>query len=180
MKAVIAFLALLSAFLARPLRAQVPDWSQGPSVAAMAFRFDCRPGGSDPCVKALGAGAGYTLRWNSPARSRDGQLAYVSLDLTALADFSSMPASGALSVAAGPSFFNGLVGVQAGYKLFELVDGAPTEGLFALAGGRRNAFFLLSLSINFAFGQLPHTAQYGAVLVPPAADPPNYYRPLGR
>lgn len=80
-----------------------------------------------------------------------------------------------MSLAVGPSFYNGLVGCQVGYKLFEIVDGAPTEGLFALEGGRRNLFFLISLSINFAIGELPRAAVPIGVQPAPAHLPPNYF-----
>jgi len=157
-------------------RAEVPDWSTGPSLAFARFGFDSKPGSSDPSLNVLRAGAGWTLRRNLSMRSPDGQVAYLSLDGTLLADLGTLPTSGGMSVAVGPSFYNGLFGVQVGYKLFSVVDGAPTEGLFTLDGGKRNLFFLLSISINLATGMPQLTPSTAAGAAPaPTHLPPNYF-----
>jgi len=171
LKKILLTLSLL--FTALPARADVPTWSTGPSVTFIRSGFDCGPSDA-ACLTMLRAGAGWTLRYNTGIRSPDGQTAYVSIDGTLFADLSTLPTSGGMSIAAGPSFYNGLIGLEAGYKLFEVIDGASTEGLFTLDGGRRNLFFLVSLSVNLLLSPkltLPSGAQ-------PAPLPPNYFRPF--
>jgi len=150
--------------------AQVPDWSHGPTVAFGRFGFDCAPT-NDACFTMLKAGAGWTLRRNF-AFSPNRQLAYASFDMTALADLSTLPSSGALSIAAGPSFWNGLVGIEAGVKLFEVGDGIPTAGIMAGEFGRRSWFSLISLNIGqFILGELPKSGGAKAGL----SKPFNYW-----
>ena len=175
MRRLIAALALLASCL-QPAFADVPTWSTGPSVAFARFGFDGKPGSSDPSLTVLHGGAGWTLRYNTSIRSKDGQTAYVSIDGTALADLATLPTSGGLSLSAGPSFLNGLFGVQTGVKLFEVADGQPTEGLFTLTGGRREVFFLLALSVNFVLS-MPAEEHVGMTAQPPAQLPANYFRP---
>lgn len=151
----------------------LPDWSMGPSASFARFGFDGKDGSSDPTLSMLNGGVGWTWRWNTPARSKDGSLAYVSLDLTALADLSTLPSSGGLSFAAGPSFLNGLLGLEAGVKLFKVYDGTPTEGLFTLAGGRRNVFFLLEFSVNVLFDRV--SPPLGGLAAPPVERRPFNY-----
>jgi hypothetical protein len=84
--------------------------------------------------------------------SSDGRVAYMSWDVTGLAQLTTLPVAGGLSVATGPSFDNGLIGIQVGAKVFELSQHGPVECLLALSGGRRNLFFLVSLSTNLRVG----------------------------
>jgi hypothetical protein len=136
-------------------RAGVPLISTGPSVSFGRFGFERdqnNPSVDKPAFRVLAAGAGWTLRIN-PRKlvSADGRIAYLSWDASAFAQLTTLPIAGGLAVATGPSFYNGLFGVQVGYKLFELSEDHPAEGAFALTGGRRNVFFLVSLSTNLLF-----------------------------
>jgi hypothetical protein len=171
-----ALLVLASTAVAR---AQVPLVSTGPSVSfgRLGFQRDLNhPGVDKPGFNVLAAGAGWTLRINPPKLvSADGRVAYMSWDVTGLAQLTTLPVAGGLSVATGPSFYNGLVGIQAGAKLFELTQDGPTEGLLALTGGRRNLFFLVSLSTNLQFGQGRPPASAKSAAISERA-PPNYIR----
>jgi hypothetical protein len=181
------FHALLTFFLAIPgeALADVPIFSTGPSVSFFRFGFKLNDpsnasSGDKAGVDVLAAGVGWSVRWNpSKLVSKDGQVSYMSLDGTIFGNLGALPTSGGMSIAAGPSFYNGLVGLEVGYKLFELTDAPnrPMEGLFAGGyGGRRNVFVLVNMSVNLLFqGSNPtlHAAKKGA-----SANeiPPNYWR----
>jgi hypothetical protein len=159
-------------------RAQVPLLSTGPSVSFGRLGFErdlTNPRVDKPNFRFLTAGAGWTLRINPPKLvSADGRIAYMSWDATALVQLTTLPVAGGLSVATGPSFYNGLVGLQVGAKLFEFSQDGPAEGLLALAGGRRNLFFLVSLSTNLLFDRNNSTAKEAKTAMNTAR--PNYMR----
>lgn len=165
-------------------RADVPTISTGPSVSFFRFGFKLNDptnakSGDKAGVDVLAVGAGWSLHYNPTVfQSADHQIAYASLTGTVLGQFDTLPISGGLAVAAGPSFYNGLVGLQVGYSLFNLSANLPMEGLFAGgAGGRRNVFVLCNVSINLLLqgsNPLIHTAAKGALS--PQATPPNYWR----
>lgn len=172
-------LALLSAFLARPARADVPQFSMGPS--AQFFRLGAKPLdpgrlnlGNTYGIDVLAAGLGWGFHYNPPAMVR-GQVCWLSVFGDAFASFSGLPSSGGLAVMGGVETYNGLFGFGVGYKIFELYDtpGRPMEGLFAGGnGGIRNLFFGVHLAVNLLFGpvsKLPTSVRLGG---PP---PPNYW-----
>jgi hypothetical protein len=65
-------------------------------------------------------------------------------------------------------------GIQVGAKLFEFSQDGPVEGLLALSGGRRNLFFLVSLSTNLLLGAKPLAgAKFASISDRPL---PNYIR----
>jgi hypothetical protein len=151
----LVMLVLLLLAAAGVARADIPLMSTGPSVSfgRLGFEHDPeQPGADKPTFRALAAGAGWTLRFNPPQLvSKDGRIAYMSWDLTALAQLATLPLSGGMSLATGPSFYNGLIGIQVGCKLFEFSEEHEPEGVLLGAGGRRNLFFLVSLSTNLTF-----------------------------
>jgi hypothetical protein len=161
----------------REARADVPQFSTGPSVSFFRFGYKLNDPadvtkGDKAGVDVLAIGAGWSVHWNPSALvSKDGRIAYMSLTGTALAQLNALPVSGGLALAVGPSFYNGLFGLQVGYKMFELAENRPMEGLFAGgAGGHRNVFVLLNVSMNLLFAK-PAGAK-GAPMGPP---PPNYW-----
>ena len=171
-------LALLSVFMAVPSRsalADVPTISHGPTVAFMRFGFakdPSNPTNNTPTFNMITAGAGYGVELNPRAfLSPDKKIEWLSIDVTAFAQLSSLPKGGALSLAVGVSTYNGLLGIQVGGDLFNIVDGQDTEGLFTLSGGVRNIYFLIP--IHFNFGSAPPPPPPGAMAAPPE-HLPNY------
>jgi hypothetical protein len=161
------------------VHAQVPLISTGPSVSfgRLGFQRDTtNPAVNKATFDVLAAGAGWTLRVNpSKLVSSDGRVAYMSWDATALAQLTTLPIAGGLSIATGPSFYNGLIGLEVGVKLFEFSQAHGPEGLLAWAGGRRNVFFLISLSTNLLLGSNAPTDSAGTRAS--AEHPlPNYIR----
>jgi hypothetical protein len=131
--------------------ADIPAWSTGPTVAFTRFGFVRDTNGGDASsVTAVNAGAGWSLHWNVGRNMlpMERNVCPVSIDFTALASLQSLPSAGGMDVAVGPSFWNGVLGVEIGVELFRIIDNTASEGLFALNGGKRAMFFLLNINIG--------------------------------
>ncbi len=175
---------MVAASCEQAAHADVPLISTGPSVGFTRIGWKAKDPtrlnlGNDTSIDALAAALGWALRINPPKLCKNN-VCYMSWDFTLFANVSGLPTSGGISLATGPSFYNGLGGFQVQYNLISGYDvpGRGPEGLFTgNNGGIRNLAFLFTVSTNLLIQKLMGSPSKVGVSGPP---PPNYGNPFRR
>lgn len=172
-------LGMVFASCERDAHADVPLISTGPSAGFTRIGWKAKDPtrlnlGNDTSIDVLAAALGWSLRINPP-KLCPKNVCWMSWDFTLFANISGLPTSGGVSLATGPSFYNGLGGFEVQYNLVSGYDvpGRGPEGLFTgNNGGIRNLAFLFTVSTNLLLKILPGSSSKVGVAGPP---PPNYW-----